>query len=257
NHVPDPYHKENMKDLRKEVLKQKADLGIAYDGDGDRAGFVDDKGNLINGYDLLMIFTKDAFNKKQGPIVVDSRASMALIEEVKKYKQPIELTVGYHAAVLAKIIEKNAVFGGEVTCHFYFPLEYYLTDDALFASLKLVQIISEKEDFTAFLNSLPRYCASEEIFIKFSDAKKYQAVANFTKMAKKKGLDVNDIDGARINFKNGWGIVRPSNTSAFIKVIFEGKTNKDLLDIMRKIINLMDESGIVMPENQRKKICKK
>ncbi|MCK4745103.1 phosphomannomutase/phosphoglucomutase [Candidatus Parcubacteria bacterium] len=254
NHIPDPYHKENMEDLKKEVLEKEADLGIAYDGDGDRAGFIDNKGNLINGYDLLMIFTKDAFKKKLGPIVVDSRASMALIEEVKKHKQTIELTVGYHAAVLSKIIEKNAVFGGEVTCHFYFPLEYYLTDDALFASLKLVQIISEKKDFAAYINSLPRYCASEEIFIEFSDTKKYQAVDNFTKMTKAKGLDVNDIDGSRINFENGWGIVRPSNTSAFIKVIFEGRTDKDLLNITRKIINLMDESGIIMPKNQRKKI---
>ncbi len=256
NHVPDPYHKENMKDLKKEVLKQKADLGIAYDGDGDRAGFVNSNGDLINGDDLLMIFTKDAFSKKLGPIAVDSRASMALIEEVKKHKQNIDLTVGYHAAVLSKIIEKNAVFGGETTCHFYFPLEYYLTDDALFASLKLVQIVSEKEDFSAFLKSLPKYSVSEEIFIEFSDEKKYQAVIDFTEMAKKKGLDVNDVDGARINFKNGWGIVRPSNTSAFIKVKFEGKTDQNLLEIACKIINLMDESGIVTPENQRKKICK-
>ncbi len=254
NHIADPYHKENMEDLKKEVLEKKADLGIAYDGDGDRAGFVDSKGNLINGDDLLMIFTKDAFNKKLGPIAVDSRASMALIEEVKKHKQRIDLTVGYHAAVLSKIIEKNAVFGGETTCHFYFPLEYYLTDDALFASLKLVQIASEKENFIAFLRSLPKYSVSEEIFIEFPDTKKYQAVDNFTKMAKKKGLDVNDVDGSRINFQNGWGIVRPSNTSAFIKVKFEGKTDSDLLNITREIINLMDEAGIIMPKDQRKKI---
>ena len=156
--------------------------------------------------------------------------------------------------MLSKIIEKNAVFGGETTCHFYFPLEYYLTDDALFASLKLVQIASEKKDFIAFLRSLPKYSVSEEIFIEFPDTKKYQAVDNFTKMAKKKGLDVNDVDGSRINFQNGWGIVRPSNTSAFIKVKFEGKTDSDLLDITREIINLMDESGIIMPKDQRKKI---
>ncbi|MCK5211248.1 phosphomannomutase/phosphoglucomutase [Candidatus Parcubacteria bacterium] len=254
NHIADPYHKENMEDLKKEVLKKKANLGIAYDGDGDRAGFIDNKGNIINGDDLLMIFTKDTFDKKLGPIVVDARASMALIEEVEKHKQTIELTVGYHAAVLSKIIKNNAVFGGETTCHFYFPLEYYLTDDALFASLKLVQIASEKKDFIAFLNSLPKYCVGEEIFIEFPDTKKYQVVDNFTKIAKEKGLDVNDVDGSRINFKNGWGIVRPSNTSAFIKVKFEGKTKNDLLDITRKMINLMDGSGIVMPANQRKKI---
>ncbi|MCK5460135.1 phosphomannomutase/phosphoglucomutase [Candidatus Parcubacteria bacterium] len=254
NHIPDPYHKENMMDLKKEVLKKGADLGIGYDGDGDRAGFIDNKGNLINGDALLMAFTKNAFKKKLGPIVVDSRASLALIEEVEKNKQRIELTVGYHAAVLDKIIELNAVFGGEVTCHFYFPLEYYLIDDALFASLKLVQIASEKEDFSDYMNSLPRYCASEEIFIEFPDTKKYLAVDNFTKMVKEKNLDINDVDGARINFKNGWGIVRPSNTSAFIKVKFEGKTDKDLLDITRKIVGLMDESGIIMPESKRKKI---
>lgn len=254
NHIPDPYHKENMMDLKEEVLKNGADLGIGYDGDGDRAGFIDKKGNLINGDALLMIFTKNAFQKKLGPIAVDSRASLALIEEVKRSGQHIELTVGYHAAVLDKIIELNAVFGGEVTCHFYFPLEYYLIDDALFASLKLIQIASEKENFTDYVNSLPKYFASEEIFIEFPDAKKYQAVDNFTKMAKDKNFDVNDIDGARINFQNGWGIVRPSNTSAFIKVKFEGKTNKGLLEVARKMIALMEESGIVMPKNDKKKI---
>ena len=254
NHISDPYKEENMEDLKKKVLEKKADLGIAYDGDGDRAGFVDSDGNFLSGDDLLMIFTKDAFKQKLGPIAVDSRASMALINEVKKSGQKIELAVGYHAAVLAKLIEIDAVFGGETTGHFYFPLECYLTDDGLFASLKMAQIVSEQENFPEYLSNLPRYYTSEEIFIEFPDTTKYQTVDKFTKMAEKRGLDVNDVDGARISFKNGWGIVRAANTSPFIKVKFEGKIKEDMIDVANKMLKLMEKVNIIMPEELKKKI---
>ncbi len=254
NHIADPYKKENMQDLKRKVLEVGADLGIGYDGDGDRAGFIDEKGNMISGDDLLMIFTKDAFKRKKGPVVADARVSMALLDEVKKEGQEVSLTVSYHGAVLDKILEKDAVFGGETTSHFYFPLDSYLTDDAIFASLKMAQIVSEIDDFPAYVEDLPRYATGEEIFIEFPDTEKYQAVEKFTEMVKEKGHDVNDVDGSRINFDNGWGIVRPSNTSPFIKVKFEGKTEEDLIDVSKKMLALMEEAGIVMSDEDKKKI---
>lgn len=254
NHVPDPYKSEYMQDLKNKVIDTKADLGIGFDGDGDRVGFIDGSGYILNGDDLLMIFSRDALAKKKGPIAVDSRASMALIEEVKKQGQEIYLTVGYHAAVLAKIIEIGAVFGGETTCHFYFPLDIYLTDDAVFAALKLAMIASEQDDFIDFVKKLPRYFASQEIFIEFPDEKKYQTVDKLISLAKQKGLQVNDVDGARIDYSSGWGIVRAANTSPFIKVRFEGKTEEAMLEIARKIITLMKEVDVNMPEEEIKKL---
>ncbi|MCK5081185.1 MAG: hypothetical protein KAQ63_03395, partial [Candidatus Moranbacteria bacterium] len=180
----------------------------------------------------------------------DSRASMTLIEEVKKQGQEMFLTVGYHAAVAKKIIEEKAVFGGETTSHFYFPLDFYMTDDAVFSALKLAEIVSIQEDFVGFVKNLPRYATSKEIFIPFPDDKKYQVVDSLTEMVKQRGLDVNDVDGSRISFKNGWGIVRPSNTSPFIKVKFEGRTKKDLAEVTEKMLLLMREKGIELPEEE-------
>ncbi len=250
NHVPDPYRHENMQDLKKKVLEVRADLGIGFDGDGDRAGFVDSSGYILSGDDLLMIFAKNTLARKKGPIVADSRASMTLIEEVKKQGQEMFLTVGYHAAVAKKIIEEKAVFGGETTSHFYFPLDFYMTDDAVFSALKLAEIVSIQEDFVGFVKNLPRYATSKEIFIPFPDDKKYQVVDSLTEMVKQRGLDVNDVDGSRISFKNGWGIVRPSNTSPFIKVKFEGRTKKDLAEVTEKMLLLMREKGIELPEEE-------
>jgi phosphomannomutase/phosphoglucomutase len=254
NHVADPYKHENMQALKEKVLEVKADLGIGFDGDGDRAGFVDSSGYILTGDDLLMIFAKDALERKKGTIVADSRASMALIEEVKKHGEDIVLTVGYHAAVAEKILETDAVFGGETTSHLYFPLDFYLTDDAVFAALKCAEIVSKHEDFVGFVRDLPRYATGEEIFIPFSDIEKYGAVDRLTKMVKEKGLDVNDVDGSRIDFENGWGIVRPSNTSPFIKAKFEGRTKEDLKDVSQKMADLMKEAGIPLPQTEKQKL---
>lgn len=254
NHIADPYKKENMQDLRKEVVKSGADLGIAFDGDGDRAGFVDASGYILSGDDLLLLFARDAQKIRKGPIVVDARASLALIEEMAKEGQETILTVGYHAAVLAKILEIQAVFGGETTSHFYFPLEFYPTDDAVFAALKLASIAAAEESFPKLVKSLPRYATSEEIFIEFPDTEKYQAVDAFTRMIKGKGLQVNDVDGSRVDLGNGWGIVRPSNTSAFIKAKFEGRTPEDLCEVAGKMVALMDEAGICMDAASRTKL---
>lgn len=252
HHTPDPYLPENMLDLRTRVEDEDADLGIAYDGDGDRAGFIDSTGRILTGDELLLIFTRDTFEHQLGPIAVDARASMALIEEVRSRGQHVELTVGYHAAVLNKILEIGAVFGGETTQHYYFPLDIYLTDDAVYASLKLASIAARTKDFAALVSALPRYATSHEIFIDCPDNEKYDRVDRFTELVREQRLDLNDVDGARINLRHGWGIVRPSNTSPFIKVKFEGRTAGDLKDVARQISDLMAEADIYLPEKDRK-----
>lgn len=248
NHIPDPYHEENLEDLKKEVNQEKADIGFGYDGDGDRLGVIDSQGRLVSGDDCLTIFSREALKVKKGPVICEVRTSQAFLEDVKKNGGWTEFSVCYHTAVLEKIVETNAVFGGETTGHFYFPLDYYLYDDGIFASLKAAQIVSEQEDFTAYLDNLSHYYTSPEVFIDYPDELKKQAVKRLANLLKERNYNFIDVDGARINFNNGWALVRFSNTSPMIKIRFEGKTREDLIKIKKEVIGLMEEANIKLSE---------
>src|SRR3989338_214803 len=244
NHMPDPYEEKNLVFLQKEVLKQKADLGLAFDGDGDRIGIIDNYGRVVKGDFYLLILAREALKKKKGPVVIEIRTSMAFLEEMGKNKVKTYLTVGHHKAVLDKIKETKAVFGGETTGHLYFPNEYYLYDDAIFVSLKIAQITSVKGDLAAYIDTLPRYSASPEIFIPTADKVKHGLIKKLHNYLKKNNYDFIGIDGARINFSNGWALARAANTSPFIKCRFEGKTKKDLFLIEVRAIELFKKAGI-------------
>ncbi len=254
HHMADPYKAENLEDLQKRVLETKADLGFGYDGDGDRLGVVDKKGRILTGDEILMILARQALAVKKGPVICEVRTSQAFIEEVEKLGGHTFFTVGYHKAVLDKIVETNAVFGGETTGHLYFPLDYYLYDDAIYASLKITQIAAEKEDFAKYVDELPRYATSLEIFIDYPDETKKQAVQRFIDLIKSKGYKFIDIDGARIIFENGWAVVRISNTSPMIKAKFEGKTKDDLIKIEQEVVGLIKEAGIELSEQNRREL---
>lgn len=248
HHLPDPYKPENLADLQKRVIETKADIGFGYDGDGDRLGVVDAKGRITKGDEYLIIFAREALRIKKGPVICEVRTSQAFIDDVKQNGGETFFSVAYHKAVLDKVIEKKAVFGGETTGHLYFPLEYYLYDDAIFASLKLAKIAAEKEDFSAYIDSLPRYFTSSEIFINYPDETKKQAVSRLIDLLREKNYKFIDVDGARIIFDNGWGLVRFSNTEPMIKIRFESKIKSDLVKIEKEVIGLMAEADIKLSE---------
>lgn len=248
HHMPDPYLEENLDDLKKEVLNKKVNVGFAYDGDGDRLGIIDNQGKMISGDQYLMILSREALRVKKGPVIFEVRTSQAAIEDVENNGGSVEFSVCYHTAVMDKIIENKAVFGGETTGHVYFPLDYYLYDDAIFASLKIAQIVSEVNDFSGYADSLPHYFTSPEVFIDYPDETKKEAIERLVNLLKNKGYKFIDIDGARIIFDNGWALVRFSNTSPMIKIRFESKTKEDLLKIEREIISLMAEADIKLSE---------
>lgn len=241
---PDPYLKKNLRDLKKEVLKEQADLGFAFDCDGDRIGIIDRKGREIQGNQYLIIFARDALKKKKGIVVCDIRSSEALLEDIKKNNGRPVFAPGHHKAVLDKIIEKKAVFGGETTGHLYFPLEHYLIDDPIFASCKMAEIVSQNEDFTKYLDSLPKYYANREIFIKWPDETKYQTIDKLIEYLKKKKIKFINVEGARILFDQGWAIIRAANTSPYLKIKFEGRTKQALKKIKKETISLIKEIGI-------------
>jgi len=244
HHLPDPYEEKNLRDIKKAVIKRKADMGFAYDADGDRVGVIDNRGRVVSGDFCLLMLARQALQKKKGPIVHDMRVSKAFLDEMKKKGAKTYFSVSHHSAIINKILEKKAVFGGEITLHFLFPLDYYLCDEAIFASLKLAEIASGCKDFAQYIDSLPRYSASLEIFIDSTDEEKFKIIENLKKYLREKNYDFVDVDGARINFPCGWALARAANTTPIIKCRFEGETKEDLIEIEKKALEIFKKVGI-------------
>lgn len=244
HHMPDPYEEKNLEDLKKKVIEKKADLGFAYDPDGDRVGVVDNKGRVVNGDLCMLMLAKQTIKKKKGPIVHDMRVSKAFLDEMEKEGVKTYFSVSHHSAIINKIIETKAVFGGEITLHFLFPLDYYLCDEAIFASLKIAEIASQQKDFALYIDSLPRNFASPEIFIDSTDEEKFKIIGNLQEYLKKNNYDFVDIDGARINFPHGWALARAANTTPIIKCRFEGDTKENLIQIEKKSLEIFKGVGI-------------
>ncbi|MDP2735931.1 MAG: phosphomannomutase/phosphoglucomutase [bacterium] len=252
NHVPDPYQEENLKDLKEAVVREQADVGFAYDADGDRVAIVDGRGRPVSGDFAMLMLARQAVEKKKGPVVHDVRVSKAFLDEMARLGVETHFSVSHHNAVIKKIQETKAVFGGEITLHFIFPLDYYPVDDALFASLKLAAIASAQEDFAAFVDSLPRYEASPELFIEVADEKKVALVSTIVSHIKEKGYSLVDVDGARVQLDKGWALLRAANTSPHVKCRFEGETKKDLQEIERTFLALFKQLGVpVTKEHER------
>jgi len=244
NHAPDPYQEENLKDIQEAVKKEGADMGLAYDADGDRVALIDNKGRVVSGdFAMLMLATR-ALKKKKGPVVHDVRVSKAFLDEMKTLGVPTHFSVSHHNAVIKKIQEVGAVFGGEITLHFIFPHEYYPVDDALFASLKLAEIVSSHQDFAVHVDTLSRYHTSPELFIDVPDDEKFGLVDKLIEYFKKEKYSVIDVDGARIQLERGWALVRAANTTAHIKCRFEGDRKEDLEKIEREFLSLFKNLGV-------------
>jgi len=141
HHLPDPYKKENLKDIKREVLKKKADLGFAYDSDGDRVAPIDNKGRVVSGDFCLMILALEVLKKHKGPIVHCMRVSKAFLDEIKKRGVRTFFSISHHNAIINKIIEKKAVFGGEITYHFLFPKDYYRLIIFLFINILFLKVL--------------------------------------------------------------------------------------------------------------------
>ena len=244
NHLPDPYLEENLKDLKEQVLKEGFDVGFAFDGDGDRVALVDRKGRRVLEDYCLLLLAKHVLKQKRGPVVHGVRVSEIFLKEMKKMGVKTYFSVCHHNAIIEKIEKVRAVFGGEITSHYFFPRDYYLTDDALFSSLKLAEVVSQFEDFADYVDTLPKIFVSPEIFIKTSDEEKFLIIEKLKNYLRKEKIDFIDVDGARIQFKNGWALARASNTSPYIKIRFEGKTKKDLIAIKKRALKIFQKGGL-------------
>jgi phosphomannomutase/phosphoglucomutase len=227
-HLPVP-KEETLGELKKEVVRNKADFGIGYDGDGDRAVFIDEKGNLIPGDLTLLIFAKDVLqNHRGGKVVYELSCSMAVEEYVKKLGGvPLVERVG-HTFIMDRMLEENALLGGEKSSHFYFS-EIYGMDDATFASLRMAEILSKSsEKLSEIVASLPKYPTVYEKNFNCPDNLKFKVIEKIRSRFKQQGLKTLDIDGVKLLEKDGWVILRASNTEPLIRISAEARTEEKL-----------------------------
>ncbi|MBO8159916.1 phosphomannomutase/phosphoglucomutase [Thermosyntropha sp.] len=241
NHHPDPVDPKNMQDLALKVKEIGADFGIGIDGDGDRIGIVDDRGELLWGDMLMILFWRDILPRYPGtPAIIEVKCSQSLIDEINRLGgKPIMYKTG-HSLIKAKMKEIGAVFTGEMSGHMFFADNYYGFDDAVYAGARFIELVSHKtETVSQMLSDVPKYHATPEIRIKSIDEKKWEIVEKARKHFKKKYKTV-DIDGVRVIFSFGWGLIRASNTGPELIVRCEADSEENLEKIKEEIFFFLE-----------------
>ncbi len=232
NHFPDPTEEKNLKDLMGKVVALQADLGIAFDGDADRLGVVNEKGQIIYGDRMLLLFARDLLADKKGvPIIGEVKCSKILFEDIARHGgQPIMWKAG-HSLIKAKMRETGAPLAGEMSGHFFFGDRYFGFDDGVYAACRTLDILSKTgKPLSVLFEDVPELYSTPEMRVDCPDARKFEIVRKAVEYFKK-SYDVIDIDGARINFPDGWGLVRASNTQPVLVMRFEANSKSKLEQI--------------------------
>ncbi|MBI4406652.1 phosphomannomutase/phosphoglucomutase [Candidatus Micrarchaeota archaeon] len=245
NHPADPVVAENLADLKKSVVENQADLGIAFDGDGDRIGVIGRKGEIIWGDQLTAVFAKDILEKRRGSkIVFEVNCSLALAEVIEKHGgKPLEVRVG-HTFIEDTLRKEKALLAGEMSGHLFFADDFYGIDDAVYNSLRLIELISRKGDVSSLLADYPHYYSSPQLRVHCDDDKKKSVVSDLVKEFKEQGFKVSTIDGAKVIFPDGWGLARVSNTAPQLTFRFEGKTQAALQRIEALFAEKVKKHGV-------------
>jgi len=250
NHDPDPTVMDNLQDLIKKVRETKADVGIAYDGDADRIGAVDEHGDILWGDKLLVLYARDVLAEKPGSTIISEvKASQILYDDIARRKgRPIMWKTG-HSLIKAKMKAEKAALAGEMSGHMFFADRYFGYDDAIYASCRLIEILAKaKKPLSSLLADLPTTSVTPEIRVDCPDAVKFDLVervtANLVMQSKSRpadqppGLAIRDvitIDGIRVIFEDGWGLIRASNTQPALVLRFEA-SSPDRLAAIRALI---------------------
>jgi phosphomannomutase/phosphoglucomutase len=244
NHLADPTVPEFLSDLIRAVKSTGADIGIGFDGDSDRIGAIDETGRIIWGDKLLAIFAKGVLQRSPGAkIICEVKCSNGLLEYVKGHGgTPLMWKTG-HSLIKAKMKEEGAPLAGEMSGHMFFADNYFGFDDAIFAALRLVEILSNTASpLSALADEIPSYFSTPEIRIACPDSEKFTLVQQ-VKEEFKKTHPVIDIDGVRVNFPDGWGLLRASNTQPVLVLRFEANTAQSLRSVaeeFRQILSSYD-----------------
>jgi phosphomannomutase/phosphoglucomutase len=245
NHQPDPTVEANMQDLIKKVKETGADLGIGYDGDADRVGAVDERGRIVWGDQILALLSREVLAKYPGaPIVFDVKCSQGLEEDIRAHGgRPIMARTG-HSVMKARMKEEKAPLAGELSGHIFYQDEFFGFDDAIYVSLRLLRIVADSgKTLGELLDSVPQYVATPEIRLDTTDEEKF-AIVERVREHFARNHEVIAIDGARIKFGDGWGLVRASNTQPVLVVRFEARNKERLTAIQDEILSVLKAEGV-------------
>lgn len=241
-HLPDPTVAENIVDLKSKVVVYNADVGIAYDGDGDRVVFVDERGLELSCDEALALLAREVLYKNHGAkVLCDVKCSKLLMDDVRKHGgEPVISRTG-HTFIRRKMLEDMIPIAGEASGHVYYNEVGF--DDGIFASLKMVELLSlnTHKKLSGLRDSLPEYVSTPTIKVECADDEKFEIVAKLQKDFAKEGYEVITIDGARVEFGYGWGLVRASNTEPVLSLRFEARTQKQLDGIRDIFIEMLEK----------------
>jgi len=236
NHHPDPTVEKNLGELKKAVSEHGAEFGVAFDGDGDRIGAIDETGRVVWGDYLLLIYAREILTRKPGSIFIgEVKCSQVLYDELRRLGgNPIMYRTG-HSLIKAEMKETQAEMAGEMSGHMFFADRYHGYDDALYAACRLMEIVADSgRPLSAQLEGLPEMVSTPEIRVDCPDETKFEVVARVAERLKTTH-EVIDVDGARVVFPHGWGLVRASNTQPVLVLRFEA-VNEKLLAEYRKVV---------------------
>ncbi len=229
NHEADPTVLKNMTDIIALVKKEQLDVAFGYDGDGDRIGVVDEKGNLIFGDQLMIIFAREILSRKPGATFISEvKCSKTMYDDIEKHGGRAIMWKTGHSLIKQKMKEEKAELAGEMSGHMFFADRYFGFDDAVYASCRLMEILADTgKKISELLSDIPQTVSTPEIRVACPDHVKFQVVEKVTRYFKER-YDVIDIDGVRVLFPDGWGLVRASNTQPALVLRFEAMTEERL-----------------------------
>jgi len=243
NHHPDPTVPKNLEDLIRTVKREKAEVGLAYDGDADRLGVIDDAGNILWGDQLMILFARSVLREVPGAAIVgEVKCSFTLYDDIQaKGGRPIMWKTG-HSLIKAKMKEERAELAGEMSGHIFFRNRYYGFDDGIYSSARLLEILTrERRKLSELLLDVPKTFSTPELRVETGEEKKFEIVRRVTEAFRKQGYRIIDVDGVRVTFPDGWGLIRASNTQPLLVLRFEAKTPERLEEI-RKLVETTLES---------------
>ena len=248
-HHPDPTVAENLVQLQDAVLAESCDLGIGFDGDGDRIGVVDARGRILWGDQLLIVLARDVLARYPGaPILADVKASQVLFDEIARAGgEPVMMQTG-HSLIKARLAESGAPLAGEMSGHIFFADRWYGFDDAIYVAVRLLGILARADEgIAAMIDRLPPVFNTPELRIECDEARKFDAVAEVSERLRRRGADLIDIDGVRVRTEDGWWLMRASNTQAVIVVRAESSSEAGLARLKAQLAAELAPSGLALP----------
>lgn len=249
NHHPDPSVPENLTDLRKAVLQQGAQIGLAFDGDGDRLGVVDDLGRLVGSDHLLMLLARDVLSRSEGATVIaDVKTSGMFFEDIRTHGGQAFMYKTGHSHIKSKMKELGAAFAGEASGHIFFADGYYGFDDGVYAAVRLINLVAQSgEKLSTLIDTLPTPISTPEIRIDVVEEEKFGIVEAVQTVLENAGANMVTIDGVRVNTSEGWWLLRASNTQAALIARCESTTQEGLEPLKAQLKAALSPHNVTLP----------